>query len=494
MREFENHVQYIKYSILKEIIGHRLQGGSDIHLMDIPKTIIPGPEAGSRCCIYKERAIVGERMKVNMGESTDGNEERHFYMKVVDMACDDCSVAKYVVTDACRGCLAHRCLKSCRFGAINIVNQRAVIDPDKCTECGKCATACPYNAIVEVLRPCIKACPVGAIDIHPDTKKASIREEDCIQCGACAYQCPFGAIIDHSDILSIVEELEKAKDGGDRVYAIIAPAIVSQFTYASIEQIVAGLKKLGFHTAVEAAVGADIIAWHETKQVVDELEHLDFVASSCCPAFVEMIRKHEPRAIENMSKAVSPMVATGRLIKESDANCKTVFIGPCIAKKAEARLSHVADAVDYVMTFEELQAWLDAVGIDVGTCEGVPLDNASYYGRLFARVGGLSEAVAHVAGTLETDIEVKAVQADGAEACRKMLESWPGRKAKRQFPRGYGLQRRLHLRSCILVSWTQGYTGSGQVRWLFQGKAGCRHSKNHEPGAFETGCLTFLMQ
>lgn len=419
MREFENHVQYLKYSILKALVIQRMahyhtKEVDSVAFLNIPNQIIPGPDASSRCCIYKERAIVGERMKLMMGHN-----DKDPILQVIDMACDDCSVAKYVVTDACRGCLAHRCVTSCKFGAIKIINQRAVIDIELCKECGKCEVACPYNAIAEVLRPCIKACPVGAIHIHPETKKASIDEEACILCGACSFQCPFGAIMDKSDLLKILDCIEGHST--KKVYAIIAPAISSQFTYASIEQVVAGIKQLGFHTAVEAAIGADLVAWQETKEVAHSLEELDFVTSSCCPAFVELIKKHVPKALKHLSTSISPMIATAQLIKKTDPEAIVVFIGPCIAKKAEAQLPHARDFVDYVMTFEELQAFLDAKAIDVSQCIGEPLNNASYFGRIFARTGGLSEAVMHVAESLEINKKIQPVIGDGTIACKKTL-------------------------------------------------------------------------
>lgn len=418
MRAFENYVQFIKYSVLKEIIKGKYEDTLQKDLTEIPERIITGPKSQSRCCIYKERAIINERVKMALG----GQEDRSNHVQVIDLACDDCPVHKYLVTDACRGCLAHKCIQSCKFDAIHMVNQKSTIDLEKCKECGRCAEVCPYNAIVEVKRPCIKACSVGAIQIDPETKHASIIDDKCIQCGACVYQCPFGAIMDKSYVLPIVDMLIESKENkAYKTYAVIAPAISSQFTYAKIEQVVSGIKKLGFHAVVEAALGADIIAYHEAHQVAEELTEKSFVTTSCCPAFVEYIKKSFPKLAGNISEAVSPMVAAARLIKRSDPDAKVVFIGPCIAKKFEGQREELEGDVDFVMTFEELQAFLDAKDIDVAACEEGVLDNASYYGRIFARSGGVAEAVMHIAQNQGFEIPIQPVVCDGLDECKKSL-------------------------------------------------------------------------
>ncbi|NDL67815.1 4Fe-4S dicluster domain-containing protein [Anaerotalea alkaliphila] len=420
MRVFENNVQLLKHKVLKEVARSAFQGTLERDLPSIPERIIQGPEAETRCCIYKERAIVNERVKLALG----GDGDRKNNIQVIDIACDDCPVDRYKVTDACRGCLAHKCLAACPFGAIRIIDKKAVIDPGLCRECGKCAEACPYGAIGENQRPCMRACKAGAIRIDGETKKASILEEKCVQCGACVYQCPFGAIMDKSQILEVALELGKrraAPGGYPRMYAVIAPAISSQFTYAKIGQVVEGIGRLGFHSVVEAALGADIVAWEETRGVLSELAHKDFVTTSCCPAFVDHIRKEFPELADRISTVASPMVATARLVKSTDPQARVVFIGPCTAKKAEAAQESLGDAVDHVITFEELQALLDALDIRVEECGEGLLDNASYYGRIFARSGGVTEAVLHVAATLEPGRELAAYACDGLEECGKML-------------------------------------------------------------------------
>ena len=187
-------------------------------LLDIPEKIVPGPEPLMRCCIYKERAIVNERIKL----ATGGDRQNPNVVEVIKMACDECPVDGIRVTQSCRGCIAHRCMNACPKDAIRIVNHRAVIDKSKCIECGKCMAACPYHAIEKSTRPCENACKVNAI--HMDAyKRADIDNNKCISCGACVYQCPFGAIQDKSFILDTVR-LIKGSQGNTKykVYAIVA--------------------------------------------------------------------------------------------------------------------------------------------------------------------------------------------------------------------------------------------------------------------------------
>ncbi len=325
----------------------------------------------------------------------------------------------YEVTNACRGCLAHRCEDACRFGAISFdQNHVAHIDKSKCKECGACAKVCPYTAIISRRRPCENACKIKAIHMN-DNKAASIDNDKCISCGACVYQCPFGAISDKSYILDVVDILKKSQNNQKyKVYAIVAPSISSHFTYAKLGQVITGLKELGFHTVIEAALGADMVADAESRELVEK----GFLTSSCCPAFVSYLEKNFPDLVPNVSHNPSPMTAMSKYLKDRDPECKTIFIGPCTAKKAEVQKENVKPYVDVAMTFEELQALFDRNDIDITTLPENVLDNASYFGRIFARSGGLSDAVAQ--GLKEhgdTDFELKAVSCDGIEQCKVAL-------------------------------------------------------------------------
>ncbi len=415
MHKFDTKVQYLKYQVLREVARHAWNDTLVENVMDIPRTIVPGNKPTMRCCVYKERAILGERVKLAMG----GNKDNPNVIEVIEIACDECPMGGYEVTNACRGCLAHRCENACRFGAISFdQNHAAQIDKTKCKECGACAKVCPYTAIISRKRPCENACKIKAIHMNEE-KAAAIDDEKCVACGACVYQCPFGAISDKSYILDAINIIKKSENNQKyKVYAVVAPSISSQFTYAKLGQVISGLKELGFHTVIEAALGADMVADAESRELVEK----GFLTSSCCPAFVSYIEKSFPDIVPFVSHNLSPMAAISKYLKEHENGCKIVFIGPCTAKKAEVKKESVRQYVDVAMTFEELQALFDSKDIDITTLPEDVLDNASYFGRIFARCGGLADAVAE--GIKEhgnTDFELKAVSCDGIEQCKVTL-------------------------------------------------------------------------
>ena len=414
MRKFDTKVQHLKYKVLREVARQAWNGTLLENILEIPKIIVPGEQPTMRCCVYKERAIVQERVKIAMG----GDRSNPNVIEVIDIACDECPAAGYVVTDSCRGCLAHRCEDVCKRGAITFdQNHVAHIDKSKCVECGACAKVCPYTAIVSRTRPCMNACKIKAISMN-ESKAAKIDNNKCISCGACVYQCPFGAIMDKSYILNVVDVIKKSQNNEkNKVYAIVAPSISSQFTYAKLGQVVSGLKELGFYAVVEAALGADMVAYEESK----ELSEKGFLTSSCCPAFVAYVKSAFPQLLPYVSHNLSPMAALAKYIKDITPNAKVVFVGPCTAKKAEAQLESVKPYVDVVITFEELQALFDSKDIDITKLEEDVLDNASYYGRIFARSGGLSDAVKQALIEQNIDFSVKPSICDGIEACRMAL-------------------------------------------------------------------------
>lgn len=414
MRIFDTKVQYLKYKVLREVARQAWAETLSENAIDIPRMIVPGKVPTMRCCVYKERAILAERVKLAMG----GNKSNPNVIEVIDIACDECPMGGYEVTNACRGCLAHRCEAACRFGAITFdENHVAHIDKTKCKECGSCAKVCPYSAIHNYKRPCETACKVKAISMG-DEKQACIDNSKCISCGACVYQCPFGAISDKSYILNVIDMLKGSHGNQNyKIYAVVAPSISSQFTYAKLGQVVTGLRELGFHTVIEVALGADMVAQAESKELAEK----GFLTSSCCPAFVDFIHKNYPDLVQHISHNLSPMATIAKYIKEHEGHSRIVFIGPCTAKKAEAKLDSVKPYVDAVMTFEELQALFDSRDIDITTLSEGVLDNASYFGRIFARSGGLSDAVAEGLKEQGIDFELKPCACDGIEQCKLAL-------------------------------------------------------------------------
>ncbi len=422
LRKFDTKVQYLKYKVLREVARHTYDDTLTGSFNDIAKKVVKD-KATMRCCIYKERAIVGERI----GMAGGGHKNIDNIIEVLDIACDECPMDGYEVTHMCRGCLAHRCEDVCKRGALSFdENQKAHIDKEKCVNCGMCAKVCPYGAIVNIERPCVRACKVKAISMNAE-HAAQIDISKCINCGACVYQCPWGAITDKSYITEVVKLLkEYGNDENTKLYAVIAPSISGQFSYTNIKlgQVVTGIKQLGFDQVVEAALGADIVAYNEAKELAEK----GFLTSSCCPAFVDFVKKNFPELKDNISHNPSPMAAISKLIKEKDPTAKVVFIGPCTAKKAEIKLDPIKDYVDTALTFEELQALFDAREIDLTGLEETDVDSASlyggasYFGRIFARCGGLAEAVQEALKEQgNEDFELHAVSCDGIEECRVAL-------------------------------------------------------------------------
>ena len=414
MHTFETKIQELKTSVLTEVARLAWEDRLTTGILDVPERIIPGPTATLRCCIYKERAIINSRVKMAMG----GDKANPLVVEVLPIACDECPVTEITVGPSCRGCLATRCVHACPKDAIRIVNHRAQIDHEKCITCGRCLNACQYSAIIKTQRPCEKGCPAGAISMGPD-RKASIDINKCISCGNCVYQCPFGAIQDKSWIVDAIQMIRGGEHWGYQTYAVIAPSIAGQFAPASYGQLVAGLKQLGFCGVAEVALGADMVADRESEELVEK----GVLTSSCCPGFVGYVKKKHPELDQYISHTPSPMVMIGLHLKEKDPDAKVVFIGPCVAKKKEFQLGRTMNAIDCVLTYEELYALFASKNIDLTTLEPAELDEASAFGRNFARSGGVAQAVAEAMKEkgLDKTFELKAVPCSGTAECETAL-------------------------------------------------------------------------
>ena len=415
---FDTDVQELKNKVLREVAA--LAFADELtpeNTLAIAEKLIPEGKPTMRCCIYKERAIINQRVKLALG----GNSADKNVVEVLPIACDECPVEGIMVTQACRGCIAHRCQNACPRNAITIVDRHAVIDKDKCVECGRCAEACSYSAIIKQTRPCIRACKPKALSIDKETRKATISEEKCISCGACVYQCPFGAISDKSFITRAAQILRDSDNNRNyRVYAVIAPSVAGQYADIDVKQVLGGILALGFYYLVEAAWGADFVADLEARELVEK----GFLTSSCCPAFVSFIHKNFPGLENNVSTNLSPMAHMAMLIRRKDPSAKIIFIGPCIAKKAETLYGDAGKYVDCTITFEEMQAMFDAKGIDLRQMPSITLDRASYYGRVFARCGGLATAVEQALkehGVTDDQFTLKAVSCSGIADCNVAL-------------------------------------------------------------------------
>ena len=176
---------------------------------------------------------------------------------------------------------------------------------------------------------------------------------------------------------------------------------------------------------VEVALFADILTLKEALEFDRHVQHTgDYqLTSCCCPIWISMIRRIYHELMPHVPGAVSPMVACGRMIKRIHPDAVTVFAGPCLAKKKEAREPDIADAVDYVLTFQEIQDIFQAADIRPEELADLEKEHASSAGRLYARTGGVSHAVSEMVDQLRPDreIHVRSEQANGTKACMEMI-------------------------------------------------------------------------
>ncbi|MDD2580117.1 MAG: 4Fe-4S dicluster domain-containing protein [Eubacteriales bacterium] len=406
-------------------------------LDEAPYRIIPGEVPQYRESVFKERAIVRERLRLAMGlPMRPASEHQPFtrdmetacsanyqirepLVQVIPFACESCPTDRFQVTDNCRRCLAHPCSIVCPVKAITIEKSGAVINQDLCIKCGRCVEACPYHAIIRFGRPCAEACGANAID-SDELGRAVINQDNCVACGLCMVSCPFAAISDKSEILQIVSAIRE----GRPVYAEIAPSFVGQFgPLAKPGQILAGILALGFRDVVEVGLGADLGSLHEADIFLERVpEKQRFLGTSCCPSWEDFARKTAPDLDDCIASAHTPMVATAIHIKQQDPQARVVFIGPCVAKKREALEPDVQPYVDYVLTFEELMGMFSAHSIELTDMDELPFtDSASRDGRGYAVAGGVADAIRHTIERRHPGHAVPVMKADSLQDCRKML-------------------------------------------------------------------------
>lgn len=439
MRGLETDVRRLRKQVFVEIakVAYNSDSIND-DIEAIPYKVTPGDTPQYCDNIYRERAITSERVRLAMGMSlrpedrpvhvTQGLEEsaidEKYYepplMQVIPSACNACENNIYEVSNQCKGCVAHPCMEVCPMDAISWVNGRSFIDQNKCIKCGKCKANCPYDAIANKRRPCADACGVGAIE-SDEHGRAKINEDKCVSCGMCMVSCPFGAIADKSQLFQLI----RAMKSGREIIAEIAPAFVGQFgEYATPEKIKAALIKLGFKDVYEVAIGADIGAMAEAEHYVEAVASgkQPFLLTSCCPSWAMLAKKYFPETISMISNELTPMVATARIIKKEHPNASVVFIGPCAAKKLEASRRTVRSDVDFVITFEELNAIFKAKNIDFNNYDkGRLMHEATGAGRGYAVAGGVISAIEQCIEEYYPGTEVQTEHCEGLADCKKML-------------------------------------------------------------------------
>ena len=437
MRGIYSNKTEIRHKVFTEVARMAYEGGDFSRMEELPYKIMPGEIGNYYDNIFLERAIIGERLRATIGlpirkvsehaplsEGIDKSaiDEKYYdppLINIIKFACHACPEKRILITNGCQGCLEHPCIEVCPKKAIHMENGRSIIDQDKCIKCGKCVSACPYNAIIKQERPCAKACGMNAIK-SDEYGRADIDYEQCVSCGMCLVSCPFSAIVDKSQIFQTVLALKSDTP----IYAAIAPSFVNQFGGAvTSAQVRAALKAVGFEDMIEVAVGADLCAIQEAEDFLEEVpEKIPFMGTSCCPAWSVMAKKTFPEYANCISMALTPMVLTGRMIKKDPPDCKVVFIGPCAAKKLEASRRSVRSDVDFVLTFEELMGIFDAKSIEFSELEvEEELQTSSADGKGFAASGGVANAVKNVIKKIDPDKEVNVVSAQGLAECKKML-------------------------------------------------------------------------
>ena len=411
----DENVIKIKHDVLYEVAKLAFADELEEKRDGIAQSLIPGPTPQFRCCIYKEREIIRQRVRLAEGKAPGMHDDGNI-VQVISSACEDCPISSYVVTDNCQNCIGKACINACNFGAIEMGRHRSHIDASKCKECGKCAQACPYHAIAALKRPCKFSCPVDAIS-YDENGISVINEEKCIRCGLCIHRCPFGAIGSKTFIVDVIKAIKSEHP----VYALVAPATEGQFgEHITMNSWKKAMKAVRFTDLVEVGLGGDMTAAYEAEEWAEAYKNGKKMTTSCCPAFVNMVKKHYPELIENVSTTISPMCAVSRMLKAKEPDAVTVFIGPCISKKSEVKDHAIEGNADYALTYSEIRAIMHARNVELEEDDN-SYQESSIYGKRFANSGGVTEAVLQSLKESDDEIAATVNKCNGAAECKKAL-------------------------------------------------------------------------
>ena len=415
----KNNVMIVRQRLLTKLINLWNENQLVEKIDRVPIEFSPrNAQVRGRCCIHKERAVwkykslplLGYDLRDEPAELTplsdyarkalERNKIKDNIMCVIDEACSSCVRTNYDITNLCRGCVARACEHACPKGAIEFdpETSQGRINHKICISCGKCFAACPYHAVVYIPVPCEEACPVGAIS-KDEYGVEHIDETKCIYCGKCMNSCPFGAIFEISQVFDVLQSIRR----GEQVVAMVAPSILSQYE-APTDQVYGAIKAIGFTDVIEVARGAEVTTQKETHEFAEKMaEGQPFMTTSCCPSYMEMARKHAPELQKYISSTYSPMIYTSDIAREKYPNAKLVFVGPCIAKRKEARREGLEGKVDFVLTYEEIHAMFEGMGIEMSENLRHDIGQASCRSAHgFAENGGVTAAVQElVAGKID---------------------------------------------------------------------------------------------
>lgn len=404
---YTSNVMIVRHKLLANLVSLWKDGQLVERIDRLPIELSPRRSKPlGRCCPHKERAVWKYKCFPLLGyDMTDEEDEvdnlskyaqmalnrtkptKENIMCVIDEACTSCVQINYEVSNLCRGCVARSCYTNCPKDSISFqANGQAQINHDTCISCGICHKSCPYHAIVYIPVPCEEACPVKAIS-KDKYGIEHIDESKCIYCGKCLKACPFGAIFEISQTFDVLESIRR----GEEVVAIIAPSILGQFK-ATIEQVYGAFKQIGFTDVIEVAQGAMDTTSNEAHELLEKLEEgQPFMTTSCCPSYIELVRKHMPEMQPFVSSTGSPMYYTARIARKQYPNAKIVFVGPCIGKRQEIRRD---EEVDLILTFEEVGAIFKGMGIELEQSAAYAMDFKSVReAHGFALNGGVMGAV-----------------------------------------------------------------------------------------------------
>ena len=439
---YVNNTMIIRRQLVRKVVrlfneGKLIEGIDRIPLEMSPREI----PAQRRCCIYKERAVVRYKLMPILGlgieeeldeltplsefarMAIERKEPSKKVLTVVDEACTSCVKVSYIVTNICRGCVASPCIMNCPKNAIRFNDSgTAQIKSDKCVNCGLCKEACPYHAIVYVPVPCEEVCPVNAISKNEQGIEY-IDESKCIYCGRCQNACPFGSIYEISNLVDVLKSIQQKEE----TVALVAPALFGQYDVHPAK-VISAIKKIGFSQVVEVARGAEITTRNEAEELVHRLsEGAPFMTTSCCPSYVELTRKHIESIKPFVSDTGSPMHYIAEMVKKQNPEDKTVFIGPCVAKRKEGIDN---EFVDFVLSFSELDTILEAMDIKPSDCEEIVLDKINSEARGFALSGGVIAAIK----AQNLQIDIKSLSVDGLnKKTINLLKAFSKGKAPAQF-------------------------------------------------------------
>lgn len=401
---FVNNTMIVRRELMTKLIKLYNENRLIEEIDRIPIKMSPKDvQARGRCCIHKERAVLKYKMLPILGYRIDEEDDEltplsvyannaihrkttnQSILTVVDEACTACVKTSYVVTNLCKGCVARSCSMNCPKDAITFMeNGQAHINHAKCVNCGICKEACMYHSIVYIPVPCEEVCPVKAIQ-KDEYGIEHIDESKCIFCGKCINACPFGSIYEVSQVFDILPAIKR----GEQLVAIVAPSIMSQFSNNWTE-ISNAIKKIGFTDVIEVAQGAMETTRREGEELQEKLEAgQQFMTTSCCPSYIELVNKHLPEMKPFVSHTGSPMYYTIEMVKEQYPDAKIVFVGPCVGKRKEV-LDH--PNIEYILTFEEIDTLFRGLSIELETAD-VEIATAHLDGRGFARAGGVIAAV-----------------------------------------------------------------------------------------------------